>query len=698
MILERLVLENFRQFKGRQEIVFSDLREKNVTIVHAENGFGKTTLLNAILWALYGRAGLSEDFEKPDLLIHEGSAHQCTNPAILEAVVHLTFKHGNDRYILNRSISLAEQRSDPKKHRLLIEIIKDGQTFKEQGGVAQRLILSIVPDGIAQFLFFNGERIDHLAMEKNSAKVTEAIHQMLGLKLLRTTIDDLQHQNVRGKLLKELKDNTSDEKRELIARLQDAEESRTKLEEDQTQVRSNLKAIDGEIDMIDRKLAANIEARELQARRMRLQKEREELGLRREEIVKRLSKLIAEDGYTLFTTDLVARGGEIMKDLRERNMIPAPVIDTFLQELLDRGLCICERHLPAGSPEFEAVKQRLSVAPNQEFNNAVSALDHAIGLLEGVSVQTRDLIQQLNGDRLGLNTDIRNRDEEVAEIHRILGPGGKKDEDVQELEAARETHLLNQAEQKAKLVALGLKLEANKESIISLNAQIDAIRDQEEVAARAQRRVDAVTECTRVLQQILESETEELRPILNEEIASHFGKIIDREYWAELTPTYTLRIRKKLGGGEDGEESAEIDVALSTGQRQVTSLVFIASLLALARRRSEIPTILKGLSGNEYPLVTDSPFGQLSVFRWGVARWVPDLAPQVILFVSPKQFDGDVAEALRETGRIGKQYYLAYHGPSLSDRATPEMRIDGQPVKQYFPSEEERTEIMEVES
>ena len=58
MILERLVLDNFRQFKGRQEIVFSDLKERNVTIVHAENGFGKTTILKALLWALYGRDGL----------------------------------------------------------------------------------------------------------------------------------------------------------------------------------------------------------------------------------------------------------------------------------------------------------------------------------------------------------------------------------------------------------------------------------------------------------------------------------------------------------------------------------------------------------------------------------------------------------------------------------------------------------------
>jgi len=73
MILERLVLENFRQFRGRQELVFSDLKERNITIVHAENGFGKTTILKALLWVLYGRDGLmvdgkEEDFESPTRL------------------------------------------------------------------------------------------------------------------------------------------------------------------------------------------------------------------------------------------------------------------------------------------------------------------------------------------------------------------------------------------------------------------------------------------------------------------------------------------------------------------------------------------------------------------------------------------------------------------------------------------------------
>lgn len=692
MILERIALENFRQFKGRQEIIFSDLRDRNVTLVHAENGFGKTTLLNALLWALYGRDGFTEDFEKPDSLIHEGLAIHAKDRAHVSASVELTFKHDSDRYILTRELTLAEQLNDPRRARLSLQVMRDGQTIPLDN--PQRRIQAIVPDGIAGFLFFNGERIDHLAMEKNSAEVTAAIHQMLGLKLLRTTIEDLQHPNVRGKFLKELRENTSDEKRDLLMSL-DASESRVKdIDEAQTQIRSNLKAIEAEIAGIDRKLDANREAHELQAKRVRLLDELKELGAKRDDVVRRLSKLIAEDGYTLFTGDLVRRGTEVMRDLRDRNMIPAPVIDTYLQELLDSGLCICERHLPPGSAEYEAVRKRLSAAPNQDFNNAVSAIDHAIGLLEGVSQQTREQLRQLNTERLQLQNEIRNREEEEAEIHQLLG--GKQDEEVQSLEAARKRHLLDKEALHAKLGAHGRDMESAKETIDRLTAQIKAISDQEENAARAQRRVDAVEECTRVLQSILDAETEELRPILNDEIDTHFRKIIDREYWAELSADYSLRIRKRVPGREEGEEVKEIDVALSTGQRQVTSLVFIASLLSLARRRSEIPTILKGLSGNEYPLVTDSPFGQLSIFRWGVAKWVPDLAPQVVLLVSPKQFDGDVADALRETGRIGKRYYLAYHGPSMPDRAQPQLVVDGQTVQQYFQSNEEFTEIKEL--
>lgn len=691
MIFERLVLENFRQFKGRQELVFSDLRERNVTIVHAENGFGKTTLLKALLWGLYGRDGLMgtdgkpDDFEKPDRIIHEGLAHQAKDPNALAATVQLTFKHDTDRYILTRQLTLAQQKLNPKQTTLSLEVMRDGQTIALDR--PQQRIEAIVPDGIRRFLFFNGERINYLAMEENSSQVTEAIQQMLGLKLLRTTIDDLRHQNVRGKLRSEQKDATSEEKRELIERFSDLESLVNELEESRRQALANLKAIGAEIETVDNKLSTNREAQELQAKRIRLTNEKYELVTRRDEAEIRLQKLISEDGYTLFTSGLINRGREIVGQLRSEGKIPARVLNTFLQELLESGNCICKRALAEGTPERTAVESLLTIAGDQDFNNAVGALDHAMGVIEGVSGQTEEQLHLLNAERLELIREIRNRDEELEEIHQILG--GKKDEEVQHLEEKRKELQLSRDAQNAELGRIGGKIENATEEIKSIEGQIRQIEDKEEAAARAQRRVDAVEDCVKILEDILAAEIRDLRPLLNNEIDSHFRKIMTKDYWAELTENYTLRIRKRVAGSEETSASVEIDAALSTGERTVTSLVFIASLVALAKKRSEIPTIVKALAGSAYPVAIDSPFGSLSIFRRGVAQYIPELAPQVLLLVSPEQYNGQVEAALNESGRVGKRYYLTYQGSTMPDRANPELVVNGQAIQQYFPSDRE---------
>lgn len=697
MILERLVLENFRQFKGRQEIVFSDLRERNVTIVHAENGFGKTTLLKALLWGLYGRDGLfgndgnPDDFERPDSIIHEGLALRVKDPLALTAAVEITFKHDDDRYILTRQLSLAQQRLNPKQTTFSLEVMRNGQTFSLDS--PQKRIQAIIPNGISRFLFFNGERINYLAMERNTDQITDAIHQMLGLKLLKQTIDDLRHQNVRGKLRSEQKEMTSDEKRKLIEELSKLEEQlkECKAQEDKTLM--NLKAIQAEIATVDSKLAANRVAHELQTKRIHLMKEREELVGKREDVTKRLSKLIADDGYTLFTSQLINRGREIVARFRSEGKIPARVLNTFLQELLEHGKCICNRVLAEGTPERAAVENLLTIAGDQDFNKAVGALDHAIGLIEGVSAQAADMLNQLKLERLGFSRDIRERDEEIEEIHQKLG--GKNDEGVTSLEDSRKNWYLKRDAENAALGRIGEQIKTTSEAMEALEGQIRQIEDKEEAAARAQRRVDAVEDCATILDQILKAETEDLRPLLNTEIDSHFRKIMTKDYWAELTDNYTLRIRKRVAGGDGSADPVEIDAALSTGERTVTSLVFIASLVALAKRRSEIPTILRDLAGSAFPIAIDSPFGSLSIFREGVAKYIPELAPQVVLFVSPKQYDGEVEAALKASGRISKRYYLRYYGPTMPEKAAPELVVDGQKIQQYFPLDnDEYTEVV----
>lgn len=696
MILERIKLENFRQFKGSQDVILSDLREKNVTVVHAENGVGKTTILKAVLWALYGHDGLGEDFGQPFNIIHEGSAFRCANPESLAAAVTLLFKHGpNEKYILTRRLTLAQQNADATKTDLMLEVMKEGQTFKV--GRPQPKIHEIVPFGISAFLFFNGERINYLAEERNSAKVTEAIHQMLGLKLLGTTIKDLEHQSVRGKLRQELKDHTSDEKRDALEQLSKLECESDSRDAELKQANDNLSALDAELAAIDAKLVANKEAYELQTRRETLTNEIREWSIRRDEATTRLAKTIGEDSYAVLLGDRIAKGKSLVADMRNEGRIPARVVNTFVQELLDAGMCICKRALPEGSEERAAVLQQMTLAGDQSFNNAVSDLEHAIGLLTGSSGQVLEQIKSLNRERGSLIAGIRDREEDIEEIHQLLG--SKEDEVVAQLEDKRKKLQLSRDEQLSALGRIEGLRAAVKQQREDLLKRISAIEDKEDAASLAQKRLNLLEESASVLREILAAETEDLRPVLNDEIARLFRRIMAKNYRAEITNSYTLRVLKPLGLSPAGEEGAEREAALSTGERTVAALVFIASLVSLAEKRAEIPTIMRDLTGAAYPLVIDSPFGALSVFRDGVARHVPELAPQVLLLVSPETYRGAVERALAETGRIGRRYCLIHHGRQIEGNYSPELELNGKRYPQFVHDEsDEYTEILEIET
>jgi hypothetical protein len=146
---------------------------------------------------------------------------------------------------------------------------RDGQTFRDNSP-AQK-IRTIVPEGIAEFLFFNGENIDHLAMEESSAKVAQAIRVMLGPELIQTTIDDLNHGNVRGKFMKELRENTSEEKQALLDEELSADSELSKIADRRhPEIVKEIDLCEKEVLMINHKLEANREAAELQLRRGRL--------------------------------------------------------------------------------------------------------------------------------------------------------------------------------------------------------------------------------------------------------------------------------------------------------------------------------------------------------------------------------------------------------------------------------------------
>src|SRR5688572_26118158 len=94
MRLDRLVLENVRQYAGRHQLTFAKARDRNVTLVQGLNGAGKTHLLEGLRWCLYG---LTSGEESRDIVAKGALAERSTGDEF-ESAASVFFDHGGRSY------------------------------------------------------------------------------------------------------------------------------------------------------------------------------------------------------------------------------------------------------------------------------------------------------------------------------------------------------------------------------------------------------------------------------------------------------------------------------------------------------------------------------------------------------------------------------------------------------------------------
>src|SRR6185437_2872745 len=66
MFIEKIIINNFRVYKGFNDLTLASDVEQNVSIISGNNGFGKTSLLTSLVWCLYGKlmADVDERYRK----------------------------------------------------------------------------------------------------------------------------------------------------------------------------------------------------------------------------------------------------------------------------------------------------------------------------------------------------------------------------------------------------------------------------------------------------------------------------------------------------------------------------------------------------------------------------------------------------------------------------------------------------------
>lgn len=251
MIIDEIVLHNFGVFKGQQTVTLTPPSKlKPIILFGGYNGTGKTTLLDAIQLALYGK--FSRCSNRGNLSYEEflsRSIHKSANPQE-GASIELQFRHmSNGKEHIYRIRRIWSQKR--KSIHEYVEVIKDGTLDKVLTDDWYRYVEEYIPSRISNLFFFDGEKIEEYANAENASQILHiAIHSLLGLDIIDQLYDDLSVLEQRGKISfkndteREVIENAKTEIEELDKRRSELVQARASLQNELEQEEKYYKNIE----------------------------------------------------------------------------------------------------------------------------------------------------------------------------------------------------------------------------------------------------------------------------------------------------------------------------------------------------------------------------------------------------------------------------------------------------------------------
>lgn len=201
MKIRRIKFENFRIYKGENEIQFDPISGKNISIVAGKNGFGKTTFLTSLIWVFYGKMMVEvEEKYKRDIknaggyekflitLLNRDVKSEYISNIFFPAKFSVEIEIDNlsipsipcNSVTIKRSYDLATETEE-----LIVLIDNLENELTKEVGYEVFINDFILPREIAKFFFFDAEKIVTLAEAKSKAELknlSKAYAEVLGIK------------------------------------------------------------------------------------------------------------------------------------------------------------------------------------------------------------------------------------------------------------------------------------------------------------------------------------------------------------------------------------------------------------------------------------------------------------------------------------------------------------------------------------
>jgi DNA sulfur modification protein DndD len=365
MKLLRAEFQNFRLLRDL-ELQFSTDPDKNLTVIRAANESGKTTILNALQWALYGDAALpgkGESFRLHpiDWSISEGKRVSITATVDFELTTYRqisgALRETRRRYRLVRS-SFEDVDSEARRSASSVKLYALNDTGAISIDAPEALIDEELPQELREVFFTDGDRAlsfieSDVALSTKRDRVQRAIRSLLGLGVIDDAIKHVR--KAAAEVNKKAKQvGSGSELKKIAERLEEIEDDSAGLEADLEDAKQQFAAYDEKVDETDRKISSALEKGDKE----KLQKDLDNAIREKKQLDEQLTTANKEHSALfrgrVLATDLLAplieRAYEKLEELHDQGKIPNTTIPV-LHDRLTAEVCICGETLNPDDPD-----------------------------------------------------------------------------------------------------------------------------------------------------------------------------------------------------------------------------------------------------------------------------------------------------------------------------------------------------------
>jgi DNA sulfur modification protein DndD len=686
MKLTSIRLCNFRQFYGETpEIRIATDNYRNTTIIHGNNGAGKTTILNAFTWVLYEK--FTAAFAESHQLVNKRAIAEADVGTVVDTWVEVAWEHDGKRYRAKRMCRAYKQETGvnivPNELLYLYIGDADGKWLHPQQP-PDEIIGRILPASLHQYFFFDGERIEQIVRQDKRLEIAEATKILLGVEVLNRSIKHLSEaKKTLESELAQIGDTTT---KDLLKSQQQCQQEIDRTDRRQTEISQEIASFKQIEQEINRYLLELTAAKATQLHRQELERTKATHQTQLRQAQTAIKQLVSTNAHTVLLTNLTQSFHTIVSELRDRGELNQGISREFLSQLLHHQNCLCGTKLTPNTAAYLQVQNWLSrasiavmeettmrlITQVEDLETKGSTFWHSIDFQQQIVTTARSEISQLEIEIDKLELQLRqDNNVEISNLQKRLDDIEIKVRDL----------TLSQGQNQQQIVHLEGQIQSLAKQIAKQQTNLDR---QNLANRRLQATITAIAELTT----IRHHQEQQFRLDLEQRVQQIFQTISVTPYLPKIAENYELILSENTRG-------VETTVAASTGENQILSLSFIAGIIDRVREWSD-RKLLAAPATNTFPIVMDSPFGSLDrISRRQIAQILPQLANQLVVLVTKTQWRDEVETQMQP--KIGKQYLLTYYTSKLN---CPEdyLEINDRryPLIKHSPNDFDYTEIIEI--